>query len=387
MKLRVHLRWVFISLFFTSIHLSLYAQTTKQYEYAAVTGDVYKINFINKTDNSSVRDGNSDELKVLNDLDNSFKKKPSRRELLLFLRKINTDNKLKDAHSSSKVYLHLASAFAQLKLYPLVMKCYFKTDLPADDIYKEGHFIKKADADSTILLSQKSIDTITDVKGPLAINNTDSLLLKTDSGLYNHNGKEIRSKPIRERDIVSPFDDGKTAVKYAMLIHIQQPISGKPKIFVKINRVGHTFITLIKYNTDSTYVARTFGFYPEKDHLLSATPIFPSSTSEFKNDSMHDWDEVVGKFISKRRFQKILDLVKQYDTTKYNLNKNNCTDFGLNVAAISGIKILNTYGTWPLGRGNNPGSAGQSVLQGQVINSDTGDKNDLFIFNDLIPAN
>ena len=102
---------------------------------------------------------------------------------------------------------------------------------------------------------------------------------------------------------------------------------------------------------------------------------------------MHDWDEVVGKFISKRRFQKILDLVKQYDHTKYNLNKNNCTDFGLNVASISGIKILNAYGTWPLGRGNNPGSAGQSVLRGQVINSDTGDKNDLFIFNDLIPAN
>jgi len=385
--MKIHIRWVFIGLFFFYIRTPIHAQTTKQYEYAAIGGGGYKINLVNKNANSSVKDADNDELKVLNDLENSFDKKPSRRALLLFLKKVNTDNRLKDMQSGSKLYLHLASAFARLKLYPLVMKCYFKTDLPADDIYKEGNFIRKTNADSTILSKQKITDTTASVNGSLAINDADSLLLKTDSGLYNHSGIAIKSKQIREPDIVNPFDDGKTAVKYAMLIHIQQPISGNPKIFTKINRVGHTFITLIKYNADSTYVARTFGFYPEKDHLLSATPIFPSSTSEFKNDSMHDWDEVVGKFISKRRFQKILDLVKQYDHTKYNLNKNNCTDFGLNVAAISGIKILNTYGTWPLGRGNNPGSAGQSLVQGKVINSDTGDKNDLFIFNDLIPAN
>ncbi|WP_259069444.1 hypothetical protein HDF24_14370 [Mucilaginibacter sp. X4EP1] len=383
--MKIHIRWALISLLFFCIRIPLHAQTTKQYEYAAIASKDYKPSFV--SNNSSVKDDNSVELKVLNDLENSFDKKPNRKDLLLFLRKINADSKLRGTRSGSKLYLHLASSFARLKLYPLVMKCYFKTDLPTDDIYKEGNFIKKENGDSTVLSTQKLADTLTSAKGVLAINDADSLLLKTDSGLYNHNGKNIKSKQIREHDIVSPFDDGKTAVRYAMLIHIQQPVSGKPKIFVKINQVGHTFITLIKYNADSTYVARTFGFYPQKDHLLSATPIFPSTTSEFKNDSLHDWDEVIGKFISKHRFQKILELVKQYDHTKYDLNKNNCTDFGLNVAAISGIKILNTFGTWPMGRGNNPGVAGQSVVQGRVINSDTGDKNDLFIFNDLIPAN
>lgn len=385
--MKIHIRWALIVLLFNCIGIPLRAQTTKQYEYAAIASKDYKSNFVSNNSSSSVKDDNSVELKVLNDLENSFNKKPNRKDLLLFLRKINADSKLRDTRSGSKLYLHLASSFARLKLYPLVMKCYFKTDLPTDDIYKEGNFIKKENNDSTTLSPQKIVDTLTNAKGVLAINDADSLLLRTDSGLYNHNGKNIKSKQIKEHDIVSPFDDGKTAVRYAMLIHIQQPVSGKPKIFVKINQVGHTFITLIKYNADSTYVARTFGFYPQKDHLLSATPIFPSTTSEFKNDSLHDWDEVIGKFISKHRFQKILELVKQYDHTKYDLNKNNCTDFGLNVAAISGIKILNTYGTWPLGRGNNPGVAGQSVVQGRVINSDTGNKNDLFIFNDLIPAN
>jgi hypothetical protein len=369
-------RWLYIVLILMCIRIPLYAQT-----YAAIDVDS-KSGSARHTNTNLVVNSNNEELKLLNDLENSFDKKPSRKALLSFLRKINADENLKDTRSGSKLYLHLATAFARLKLYPLVMKCYFKTILPYDDLYKEGHFIKQTNGDSTI-----AVDSTADVSGLLAINNRDSLLLKNDSNFYNHDKKEIKSKPIPQADILSPFDDGKRAVRYAMLIHIQQPVSGKPKVFVKINQVGHTFITLIKYNSDSTYVARSFGFYPEKDHLLSATPLFPSSTSEFKNDNLHDWDEVIGKFISKRRFQKILDLVKQYDHQKYNLNKNNCTDFGLNVAIISGINISGTAGKWPLGHGNNPGNTGQSVLQGKVLNTDTGNKDDLFIYNDLIPAN
>lgn len=382
----MHVKWLYIILILICIKVPLYAQTTTHYDYAAIDAGL-KSTITHSSNSDLAVSNNNEELKLLNDLENSFDKKPSRKALLLFLRKINADENLKDTRSGSKLYLHMATAFARLKLYPLVMKCYFKTILPYDDIYKEGHFIKQSSNDSTTSLQQKDADSSVDVTGLLAINNRDSLLLKTDSDFYNHDRKEVKSRAIPEYDIVSPFNDGKTAVKYAMLIHIQQPVSGKPKVFVKINRVGHTFITLIKYNSDSTYVARSFGFYPQKDNILSATPIFPSSTSEFKNDKMHDWDEVIGKFISKRRFQKVLDLVKQYDHEKYNLNKNNCTDFGLNAAVISGINISGTAGKWPLGHGNNPGNTGQSVLQGKVTNADTGNKDDLFIYNDLIPAN
>jgi hypothetical protein len=241
--------------------------------------------------------------------------------------------------------------------------------LPDDDVYRNGYFIRQ----------NNGLDTT----GLLAINSRDSLLLNADSGLYNHSYKEIQSVPVHAIDITNPFGDGKVAVKYALLVHIQQPKRGKPKIFVKLGKVGHTFITLVKYNADSTYVARTFGFYPKKDHVLSATPLFPSSSPEFKNDEKHDWDEVVGKFISMRKFQKILLLVKQYDSRQYNLNSNNCTDFGLNIAVIGGINILDTYGRWPLGSGNNPASAGQSVLQGKVVNTDMADNGKLFIYNDL----
>src|SRR5271170_7185926 len=112
--MKIHMRWVFVGLFFICIQIPLHAQTTKQYEYAAVGGGGYKINLVNKNVNSSVKDADNDELKVLNDLENSFDKKPSRRALLLFLKKVNTDSRLKDMQSGSKLYLHLASAFARL---------------------------------------------------------------------------------------------------------------------------------------------------------------------------------------------------------------------------------------------------------------------------------
>ncbi|BAU54179.1 hypothetical protein [Mucilaginibacter gotjawali] len=376
MKLTV-IRVLTFSLFFITIGQQLSAQGKQGYLLASVK--------ISPSANASYPASpaiakDNDELKVLADLENSFNKKPSRKLLLSFLRELNNKPDIDARQRGSKLNLHLARLFAKLRLYPLVMKCYFKNNVPGDDIYRKGYFIKQHVAGSD---SVKMMNDSLDNTGLLAINSRDSILLKTDSGFYNHDGKNIQSAPVESVDIINPFEDGKTGVKYALLVHIQQPKSGRPKIFIRLNKVGHTFITLIKYNSDSTYVARTFGFYPDKESFLSATPIFPSADPLFKNDERHDFDEVVGKFISKRRFQKILQLVKQYNSHPYNLNNNNCTDFGLDAATIGGINILDTYGKWPLGRGNNPAKAGMSVLEGKVVNSDTEDGG-LFIYNDVI---
>jgi len=148
--------------------------------------------------------------------------------------------------------------------------------------------------------------------------------------------------------------------------------------------VGHMFITLIKYNTDSSCVSRSFGFYPHKDNLVSATPISPSSSPVFKDDALHDWDEAIGKFISRKRFEKIIRLITHYEYRSYHLNKNNCTDFGLYAAAVAGIAIKNTYSSWPFGSGNNPANAGQSILEGKFMNADTQNKQGLFICADVV---
>jgi hypothetical protein len=107
------------------------------------------------------------------------------------------------------------------------------------------------------------------------------------------------------------------------------------------------------------------------------------STPVFKDDALHDWDEAIGKFISRKRFEKIIRLIAHYENREYHLGKNNCTDFGLYAAAVAGIAIKYTYGSWPLGSGNNPASAGQSILEGKFTNADTQDKQGLLICADV----
>ena len=378
---------LFILLVFFCCKTSLFAQETTNYNFASLNS-ILKTS-VSKINVTSLNNRDIKELNTLNEFEKSLNKKSNRKILLTFLRSLNTNQSLPEQEYYPKIYVRFANLFARLRLYPLVMKCFLKSALPYDDAYQSGYYIRPIsfEKDSITGVSEDVVKDSINVSGVMAINDKDSLLLKADSGYFNHSGAEIDSKPVANYEISNPFEDGKTAVRYAMLVHIQQPVSGKRKIFIKIKKVGHTFITLIKYNSDSTYVARSFGFYPKKDNLLSATPIIPKSTAVFKNDELHDWDEVVGKFISKRRFQKILQLVKAYDCRKYNLNNNNCTDFGLNAAIIGGIKILNTYSTWPFGRGNNPAWAGQSVLEGTVVNLDTNNKDNLFIYSDLKVAN
>lgn len=251
--------------------------------------------------------------------------------------------------SADQQWNKLAGLFTKLRLYPLAMKCFLKTLTP-DSL---------ATADIPITEGDRQII---------------SMQLKN----ITYEAKPEESKIIKVNHIVETFNDGKQPMAYAMILHVKQPVRGKAKVHKFIN-TGHTFITLIKFNTDSSYTALTFGFGPHKDNLLSATPLVPSTTSKFTDDGGHAWDEVVGKFISRRRFQKILQLTRQYEGQAYNLSKNNCTDFGLKAAQLAGLEIRDTKGSWLLGSGNNPGITGQSILLGKFNNEDTGSVDRLFI--------
>lgn len=238
-----------------------------------------------------------------------------------------------------RLFNELAVVSARLKLYPLAMKCYFKANFP----------------DST----------------PGGMTEVNFLEDTSGNATAAESGTNTVSIPLKNGDIrASFFNDNKTASAYAMLVQVKQPAPGKRKSFTGINNVGHMFITLIKYNTDNSVVYRSFGFYPNKSNILSATPLHPSSPSVLKDDGGHDWDELAGKFISPRRFRKIIEVLQSYEGKTYHLNHNNCTDFGLAMARLGGIEIGETRGTWPLGRGNNPGNAGQSLLERKVNNMD-----------------
>jgi hypothetical protein len=283
--------------------------------------------------------------------------RPDERKVLMgYLQQLELDNGLRSNQSNSKKLYRLARLFARLKFYPLAMKCFLKS-------------MRNDKNNSTLSLDNTQTDSI----GSIFMNIKDDSLVNAQAVIL----KTKKSKATNYKRISSTFNDRKTAVAYALLFHVQQPVPGKRKIFVFSN-TGHTFITLIKYNADSTYVSCSFGFYPKKDQIFSATPAYPSTSAQFKNDAAHQWDEVVGKFISKRRFDRILKLTKRYDELEYHLSSNNCTDFSLQAAAMAGINISDTRGKWPLGSGNNPAYTGQSIINGTFTNADAAQAYGLF---------
>jgi len=289
-----------------------------------------------------------------------------------------------------KFYYRLAIAFTKLRLYSLAMKCYFKTltiENTVDTLKYRPLVTASVDGKQLMAVNfsrQKDSSAVEDsvATGIMNIHTTDISLINRDSTSYNGDA-EIKSTPIEASDIINPFEDGKKAAAYALLIHVRQPVSGKRRVYV-LNNVGHTFITLIKYNKDSTIVSRSFGFYPKKNFPLAATPLFPSSPSTFKDDGLHSWDEISGTFISKRRFNRMLAIVKKYDHKKYQLSHTNCTDFGLEMAAEAGISVTDTQGKWPLGHGNNPACMGQSMLEGKVTATSDTYSGKLLVVDDLV---
>lgn len=290
----------------------------------------------------------------------NLSKSQERKQLMSYLKQLELDNNIAENQKNNKALYRFANLFARLKLYPLAMKCFFKT------IQREN---KKAKKNSENLNYSDDDLQI----GELPINAKDDSLVNQQAEQI----KKSKSKYTNYKHIAATFNDGKATVAYALLFHVKQPVSGKPKVFVFSN-TGHTFITLIKYNADSTYVSCSFGFYPKKEKVLFATPWDPSTESEFKNDATHQWDEVVGKFISRRSFESILKLTKRYDDMDYHLSNNNCTDFSLKAANLAGLNISNTTANWPLGHGNNPGVTGQSLINGTYNNTDQQPDKNLF---------
>lgn len=349
---------------FIFMQLPLHAQTSNP-AYAYLDSlKATKANTLFADNTRAVTDAETEAAKdqqLFDNLNVSLNKRTDRKALMQVLQTLKLTGSSNAVAAKSKVYYHLANVFMHLRLYPLAMKCFFKT-IPVTDT-----------------INQAMADTGYTSKDYLSINAVDdSVLSKQPLVLTSVIESNEKSEPIAYQNIVNTFKDSKRAAGYALLFHVKQPVAGKPKIFTGTN-TGHTFITLIKYNTDSTYVSLSFGFYPKKKNILSATPIEPATSSVFKNDSKHKADEVLGKFISKRRFEKILALTKQYNGLEYHLSKNNCTDFGIKAAGLAGISVDGTSGKWLLGHGNNPGITGQSILQGKFNDLDSGKANTLFV--------
>ncbi len=288
-------------------------------------------------------------LEVL-DAENSFRQSGNMQKTMMKLLRIAGMKKiLRNKTLGSRILMDVANISTRLKMYPLAMKC-----------YSQAMRIKREKG-----VFSNDVQHTADITNDLRISDDDSLEINLHAAL-----PLTESLPVLCPDIQCSFQDGKAAAAYAIILHVKQPISGKRKAFCHINNVGHSFITLVKLNDDNSSVSRSFGFYPAKKTFLSATPVHPGDQSVIKDDALHPWDESIVKFISEKKFSRLLANLEKFSRARYNLNRNNCTDFGLSEALIAGIEIKETSGEWPLGKGNNPANAGQSLLEKKFENKD-----------------
>ena len=360
-----------IALYVAPAHAQLTANNYKRLKLADSSGKyLVNTNNVPAINNEVVSTSSTfyeTDAKAVESLTSTIKKPQERRKLMIYLKQLTSNTNANYNKSGGRFYYHLANTFARLRFYPLAMKCFLK----AIKYRQETDTLTSTD----IISGTDSTDMDS---GYLSVNSNDDSVVNKQPFAAESIAAAQKSKAINIQRIINTFNDGKKAAAYAILFHVKQPVPGKRKIF-KFANTGHTFITLIKYNTDSTYVSLSFGFYPHKDNVLSATPLEPSTSSIFKDDSNHQWDEVLGKFISKRRFDKILTLAGRYSEMKYHLSKNNCTDFGINAAALAGIEISDTSGKWPFGGGNNPAVTGQSILQHKFNDIESKGAGDIFV--------
>ena len=113
---------------------------------------------------------------------------------------------------------------------------------------------------------------------------------------------------------------------------------------------GHCFIGIRQNGNESI-----FGFYP-KDGPKDEGP----NNSALGDDSGGEFDVSITINISEEELRNILVYTFNYPNT-YDLSDFNCTDFAIQLAALGGLNLPDTYKEWPNGGGSCPGQLGQDI--------------------------
>lgn len=150
---------------------------------------------------------------------------------------------------------------------------------------------------------------------------------------------------------------------HSVTIYVDQPIPNSSATYStetgykKSNiDVGHTVIS-IKQIVSGVERIKTIGYYPRN----SVTPNSPTTDGVFYDDGGKPFDVSYTISISPSQFNSLIQHIQnmtQYNT--YHLNQQNCSDFAIDALSPI-ITIPDTYGSWPLGGGTNPGNLGQDL--------------------------
>ena len=129
--------------------------------------------------------------------------------------------------------------------------------------------------------------------------------------------------------------------------------SGGGNVGIDLN-VGHSFIGILQNGNHYVY-----GFYPAVPGI--ETLYKKKVSSVLGNDGNHKYTVSISNTISAEQLNEIIEISKKATDVDYSLSNFNCTDFAEKVAAISGIPLPDSYSSWGIGRGSNPGALGKDL--------------------------
>lgn len=186
----------------------------------------------------------------------------------------------------------------------------------------------------------------------------------------NTNGSENYEYIQNIEDYLKCFNDGKTASSYELKIYIDDPAGDgafQPDYIKKgIKDAGHTFVEVIKNNTDGTKVSQLIGFYPDPNNLPNLQNT--STISKLKNDSKHEFDSKIEMYITGANFNTVLDQIRNYSTGVYDFETFNCTSFAQQVSSSIGITLPSGYRTFGERGGRTYSGVCPTGLQQDIFN-------------------
>jgi hypothetical protein len=174
----------------------------------------------------------------------------------------------------------------------------------------------------------------------------------------NYAGRES----IAVEEYVKCFDAiADASAKCSITLYADIPVDSDPnKLFdFRTGSPGHTFIGILKMNSDGTQAVQQFiGFYPKSGWKsgLTDAPV----EGKFVDDSGHEFNASYNKSLTPDELRSVLVEILYLKNVRYDIDNYNCTDWALAVFNKAGygldIPLYAVPGTLP--------SAGTSTPQG-----------------------
>lgn len=241
-----------------------------------------------------------------------------------------------------------------LSMFSSISENYQANKISYDTLSVILNYLKNVD------LSTQTIQSIQNILNILItnpdVNNIDELnsFLANRNEIFYVEGGTRKVNPTRETRC---FDLNKAA---KVTIYVEQPIEGSRTITADI---GHTFVGI-----EQDGIKRYLGFYPDSRYATLLKP----QKSEIHDNSGSEYHVSISTQVTPDQLKRIINDINNFPKT-YDLNKYNCSDFGIQIGRKAGLNLPAKIGTYSqlffTFEGRNPADLGEDIREMQDTNT------------------